>query len=133
MNRMAKYDPPINPRTARPHYSRFMKRGRVLLSGHSHRAWPNVTEKGHMLTLKLAREHVDRKWEIIFGEIIPEWQERVAKRIGVTNPRLLANDENTHNLVARVLTSRPIDRDLEIVTTDAEFQSLTRQALRFKE
>ncbi|MBI5227226.1 aminotransferase class V-fold PLP-dependent enzyme [Candidatus Micrarchaeota archaeon] len=129
------YKPPIDPRIVRPHYSKTLEgRKDILLTGHSHRVWPDVVEEGQMRPIELARAHVDRKWvKYIFGEVVPQFQHLVAKRAGISKPELIAFGENTHELVTRVLSCFSWNSDTKIVSTGSEFQSLTRQLLRLKE
>jgi hypothetical protein len=49
-----------------PHYSRFEVSERLLLTGHSHQAWPDRAEAGQLRAVADAAELVDRKWERAF-------------------------------------------------------------------
>ena len=52
-----------------PHYSRFRVAERLLLTGHSHQAWPDVALDGQRRGLATTpREHVDEKWERAFAQ-----------------------------------------------------------------
>lgn len=117
----------------RPHYSRFLGsfRDQILLTGHSHQAWPDVARDGHLAAWDDAATMVDRKWERVFGEIIPEFQRLVARRIGSSRPKDLAIAPNTHELAYRLLSSFP--RSASVLTTDSEFHSLRRQLDRLSE
>lgn len=117
----------------RPHYSRFLAPlgEQILLTGHSHQAWPDVSREGHIEAWDDAARLIDDKWGRILGEILPAFQERVAARIGSSRPRDLAVAPNTHELVYRL--SSCFAQGSTVVTTDAEFHSLRRQLLRLAE
>ncbi|MCK6544903.1 aminotransferase class V-fold PLP-dependent enzyme [Myxococcota bacterium] len=119
----------------RPHYSRFLDpidaRGEILLTGHSHQAWPDVARDGQIEAWDDAARFVDDKWDRVFGELIPELQRHVAMRLGSSRPTDLALGQNTHELVYRLASCFP--PNATVVTTDSEFHSLRRQLTRFEE
>ena len=58
------------PNALAPHYSRFDVGGdRILLSGHSHQAWPDVAEQGLLECFADAASAVDRKWELAEAKV----------------------------------------------------------------
>ncbi len=117
----------------RPHYSRFLDLlgEDILMTAHSHQAWPDVSREGHLTAWDDAADLVDNKWSKVFKSILPEFQRRVATRIGSTRPLDLAIAPNTHELVYRLASCFPSDG--RVVTTDAEFHSLRRQLNRLAE
>lgn len=118
----------------RPHYSRFLgarAEGEVLLTAHSHQAWPDVSRDGQIAAWDDAAALVDKKWGRVMGEILSELREHVAKRIGSSRPNDLAIAPNTHELVYRLSTCFPSDGT--VVITDSEFHSLSRQLRRLAE
>ncbi|ACY16440.1 hypothetical protein [Haliangium ochraceum] len=117
----------------RPHYRRFLDAcaGEVLLTAHSHQAWPDVSREGHMAAWDDAARLADRKWSRILDEVLPAFRERVAQRLGSSRPRDLAIAPNTHELVYRLASCFP--RDATVLTSDAEFHSLRRQLVRLSE
>lgn len=117
----------------RPHYSHFLRHreGEVLLTAHSHQAWPDVAREGQLEAWDDAARLVDGKWDRVFGEILPELQARLAERLGSRRPRDLAFAVNTHELVYRLLSCFPLDA--RVLTTDSEFHSLARQLRRSEE
>jgi kynureninase len=117
----------------RPHYTRFLAPlgDRILLTGHSHQAWPDVSREGHMAAWDDAARLIDDKWGRIFGEILPGFQARVAGRLGSSRPQDLAIAPNTHELVYRLASCFPPDST--VLTTDAEFHSMRRQLARLAE
>ena len=51
------------PNSLVPHYARFRVSERLLLTGHSHQAWPDVGLEGQLEAWTDAAAHVDDKWE----------------------------------------------------------------------
>lgn len=117
----------------RPHYARFLEAAGddVLLTGHSHQAWPDVSREGQIAAWDDAARLVDGKWDRVFGEILPEFQRRVASRLGTARAADIAYGQNTHELVYRLSSCFP--RDATVLTTDGEFHSLERQLERWAE
>jgi selenocysteine lyase/cysteine desulfurase len=117
----------------RPHYSHFLDRlgQTVLLTGHSHQAWPNASREGQIAAWEDAARLVDQKWEGVLGELVPELQRHIAKRIGSSRAKDLALGQNTHELVSRFMSC--FDRVTRVLTTDSEFHSLERQLDRASE
>jgi kynureninase len=50
------------------HYSRFRVADRLLLTGHSHQAWPDIAMEGQLRAFEDAAEAVDAKWERAFAK-----------------------------------------------------------------
>lgn len=116
----------------RPHYTRFLgDREDILLTAHSHQAWPDASRDGQLAAWDDAARHVDGKWGVVFEEILPELRAHVAKRLGTTRAGDLALAPNTHELVYRLSTCFPPGGT--VVTTDSEFHSLARQFERLRE
>jgi kynureninase len=114
-------------------YSRFLDGGRVLLTGHSHQAWPDVARAALAQSFDDAARFVDDKWaEAIF----PKAQavgEGVLARLGFDRGDAIAFGKSTHELVYRLLTCLPLQERPRIVTTQSEFHSLRRQLTRLAE
>src|SRR5690242_9444260 len=119
----------------RPHYSRFLDpleaKGEILLTGHSHQAWPDVAREAQLEAWDDAARLIDDKWGKIFGELLPSFRAHVANRIGCSRADDTAIAQNTHELVYRLASCFP--RASSVVTTDSEFHSLRRQLARFEE
>ena len=117
----------------RPHYGHFLahREGESLLTGHSHQAWPDVAREAQLAVWDDAARLVDGKWDVVFSEVLPELQRRIAERLGTARSHDLAIAPNTHELVYRLLSCFP--PDARILTTDAEFHSLSRQLRRSEE
>ena len=118
-----------NPLAA--HYKRFRVAERLLLTGHSHQAWPDVAVAGQLAALEDAALHVDDKWERAFAQA-----ERVRDgfRRLLRLPRAeLALGASTHELVLRFLSALDLRARPRLVTTDGEFHTLRRQLARLAE
>jgi len=107
------------------HYSLFRVSERLLLTGHSHQAWPDVSFAAQQRAWLDAAELVDGKWERAAAQ---------AARVQAGFRRLL-NDpdgeialvQNTHEAVTRLLSALPLGERPSLVTTDAEFHTIRRQ------
>jgi kynureninase len=114
-----------------PHYSAFRVSERLLLTGHSHQAWPDVGREGVVEAWEDAARHVDEKWERAF-----EKAERVREgfRLWLEEPGAeIALDQNTFGLVLRFLSALDVRRRPRLVTTDGEFHTLRRLMARLAE
>ncbi|MBX3226246.1 MAG: aminotransferase class V-fold PLP-dependent enzyme [Labilithrix sp.] len=115
----------------RPFYSSFLQPGRLLLTGHSHQAWPDVAREGLLEAFTLAAAHVDDKWDAVFAAQ-SELRAHIATRIGAQADEI-AFAPNTHELVARFLSALPLAKRPHVVTTTGEFHSAFRQLKRLAE
>src|SRR5436190_657555 len=113
------------------HYSRFRVAERLLLTGHSHQAWPDVSFEAQQRAWLDAAELVDEKWDRAAAE---------ATRVQAGFRRLLGNadgeialGQNTHELVTRLLSALPLRDRPALVTTDGEFHTIRRQLDRLVE
>jgi kynureninase len=113
------------------HYSRFRVGERVLLTGHSHQAWPDVGFAAQQRAWLDAAEYVDDKWEHAAAEAA-KVRGGFARLLGVP-PDQIALGQNTHELVTRWLSALPLGERPRLVTTDGEFHSLRRQMQRLAE
>lgn len=122
---------PLDPATIAPHYTRFRVTERLLLTGHSHQAWPDVSFDAQQRAWLDAADLVDHKWEAA---------EAMAERVREGWRRLLGDPggevalgQNTHELIVRWLSALPLDRRRRLVTTDGEFHTIRRQLDRLRE
>jgi kynureninase len=115
----------------RTHYRSFLRPGRVLLTGHSHQAWPDKAREGILRAFDDAAEHVDDKWSRAF-EVAEVVRDCIAQHVGGTS-REVALASNTHELVARFLSALPLRTRPRLVTTTGEFHTLYRQLRRLSE
>jgi selenocysteine lyase/cysteine desulfurase len=119
----------------KPHFSRFLGADpeRLHFAAHSHHAWPDVTFAAQQQCWLDAVRLADRKWEKIFGEVVPAAQRHVADTFGLPDPATIAFGPNTHGFVLRLLSLFPAGRPIRVLTTDGEFHSFTRQIRRLEE
>lgn len=113
------------------HYSRFRVAERILLTGHSHQAWPDVAFEAQQRAWLDAAEWVDDKWPIA-EERAAGVREGFARLLGDTAANI-ALGQNTHELVVRWLSALPLRDRRRVIATDAEFHSLRRQLDRLAE
>jgi len=120
-----------SPNALAPHYSRFRVAERLLLTGHSHQAWPDAGFDGQCQAWLDAANLVDDKWGAAF-----EKAGRVRRgfaRLLDDGDGVIALGANTHELLVRFLSALPLRSRPRIVTTDGEYHSLRRQLDRLAE
>ena len=117
-----------SPNALAPHYSRFRVTERLLLSGHSHQAWPDVALDGLVESFTSAAEGVDGKWA---------GADAAAELVRAGYRRLLADPDGevalgpaTHDLIVKLLSCLDLEARPRMVVTEGEFHSLRRQADR---
>ena len=113
------------------HYSRFRVSERILLTGHSHQAWPDEAFEAQQHAWLDAAEYVDDKWARA-EERASAVREGFARLLGDAAANI-ALGQNTHELVTRWLSALPLGDRPRIITTDAEFHSVRRQLDRLAE
>ncbi len=116
---------------ASAHYSRFRVAERLLLTGHSHQAWPDVGFEAQQRAWLDAAEFVDDKWARA-----AEQAARVREGFGRLlrdEPENIALAQNTHELVTRWLSALPWRERRRVITTDGEFHTIRRQLDRLAE
>ena len=105
----------------------------MLLTGHSHQAWPDVARDALAACFDDAARLVDDKW----GEAVFPRMKRVGEgilaRMGFDPGDDIAFGKSTHELVYRLMTCLPLAAGPRIVTTTSEFYSMRRQLLRLEE
>ena len=109
--------------------------GRIHFAAHSHHLWPDASYDGHLAAWHDAATLADRKWEKIFGEVIPEAQDNVARELKLPDRSTIAFSANTHEFLSRAFVTKYEDlrRPMEALTTDGEFHSFRRQSARWEE
>ena len=121
----------INPEALAKHYTRFRVTERILLTGHSHQAWPDVAFEAQQQAWLDAAELVDDVWEKAF-EKANEVRRGFARLLDDT-PERIALGTSTHELVVRFLSALPLRERPQLVTTDGEFHTIRRQLDRLAE
>lgn len=117
--------------TLAEHYTRFRVSERILLTGHSHQAWPDVAFEGHAEAFDDAANYVDQKWER--AEAKAELVRDGFRRLIGDPAGNIALAQNTHELVVRFLSALPFRERTRLVTTSGEFHSARRQLERLAE
>src|SRR3989442_1487427 len=120
-----------SPNALAPHYGRFRVAERLLLTGHSHQAWPDCGFDGQSEAWADAAEYVDDKWERAFAKA-----ERVRRGFAALLDDAdghIALGASTHELLVRFLSALPLARRPRLVTTDSEFHTVRRQLDRLVE
>ena len=114
-----------------PHYSKFDVANRLLFTGHSHQAWPDVAREGLQEAYDTAATQVDKKWDYaaekteILRKYLREYYDDPSGRY--------CQSENTHHLIVSWLSSFDLENKPKIITTDGEFHSMFRQLHRLTE
>jgi len=132
---MSKNDIAYAPAGFSDGYSAFLQPGRLLLTGHSHQAWPDVSEEAQRQAFLDAAAYVDDKWEEAVDWKLSRVAAGVAQRLGygAAEAGNIVFGQNTHELVFRLLSCWPFDASTRVVTTTGEFHSLDRQLRRLQE
>lgn len=120
-----------SPNALAQYYRHFRVDERLLLTGHSHQAWPDCGFKGQKEAWLDAAQHVDNKWERAFAKA-DEVRRGYAWLLDDAGGDI-ALGPNTHDLVVKFLSALPLSRRPKIVTTDGEFHSIRRQVDRLSE
>jgi len=119
------------PNALAQHYTRFRVGERLLLTGHSHQAWPDVSFDAQSQAWLDAAEHVDGKWPHAFARA-ERVQQGFARLLGDAGGGI-ALGASTHDLLVRLLSALPLAAKPRLVTTDGEFHSIRRQLDRLGE
>jgi kynureninase len=119
------------PNALWPDYSRFGVRDRLLLTGHSHQAWPDAALAGQTRAWHDAAELADLKWGPAF-EVAEFVRGRWASLLDDPDGDITLG-QNTHELITRFLSALDLRARPRIVTSDGEFHSIRRQLERLAE
>ncbi len=106
--------------------------GRLHFAAHSHHLWPDASFEAQQQAWLDANIHADRKWDLLFEEVIPEAQAHVAGELHLPSPDSVVFASNTHDLLLRVFSAFET-KPVRILSTDGEFHSFRRQADRWQE
>lgn len=120
---------PVNPLAHS--YQHFRVADRLLLTGHSHQAWPDCALAAQQQAWLDAAEYVDDKWTHAAHKAD---QVKAGFARLLNEPRAdIALGQNTHELVLRFLSALDLVDCPRLITTDSEFHTLRRQLNRLKE
>jgi kynureninase len=119
------------PNALAAHYSYFRVAQRLLLTGHSHQAWPDVALRGQQEAFHDAAVAVDNKWELAFLRA-EQVREGFCRLLGEPTAEI-ALGANVHELLVRFLSCLDLRTRPRLLTTDGEFHSLRRQLARLAE
>jgi len=120
-----------HPNPLAAHYRRFRVGERLLLTGHSHQAWPDCGFEGQLRAWLDAAEWVDDKWARAFEQA--DAVRRGFARLLDDPGGDIALGASTHELLLRFLSALPLARRPRLVTTDGEFHTIRRQLDRLAE
>ena len=112
-------------------YRAFAVTERLLLTGHSHQAWPDVARDGLVEAFDDAAAGVDEKWERAFAKA-DAVRTGFGRLLGAPADEL-ALGINTHELVIRWLSALDLRARPRLVTTDGEFHTIRRQLGRLRD
>ncbi|PWN06088.1 aminotransferase class V-fold PLP-dependent enzyme [Rhodohalobacter mucosus] len=118
-------------KSLQPHYSHFNVSNRLLFTGHSHQAWPDVAFEGVQQYMQMVAEQVDKKWDFgfekteIMREYLRGWYDDPNGRY--------CREQNTHILMVSWLSALDLRNKPKIITTTGEFHSMYRQLRRLEE
>jgi len=102
-------------------------------AAHSHHPWPDVTFAAQEQAWLDAATLLDRKWGKVLGEVIPEAQQHIAARLSLPDPASIVFGPNTHSFLLRILSCTEAISGINVISTDSEFHSFTRQMDRLVE
>ena len=80
--------------------------GRLHFAAHSHHLWPDASYDGHMEAWNDAAALADRKWEKIFGDVVPRAQRHIAAELNLPDPNAIGFAPNTHELLVRLFSKQ---------------------------
>lgn len=120
-----------SPNALAADYSHFRVSERLLLTGHSHQAWPDRGFAAQQQAWLDAAEFVDDKWEAVF-EKVEAVRQGYARLLDEPDAEI-AFDQSTFHLVARFLSALPLAERPKLVTTDGEFHTIRRLLSRLSE
>jgi kynureninase len=117
------------------HFSKFFAAdpARLHFCAHSHHPWPDATEAAHARYWNDSVRLADRKWDRVFGEVVPTAQSHVARVLGLPEPKQIAFAPSTHDFVTRLYSCLEGAGPFKVLTTAHEFHSFRRQTQRLAE
>ena len=114
-----------------PYYSYFQVSNRLIFTGHSHQAWPDLAFEGQKEAFMCAAGKMDAKWEIAFKKA--DKLRDYLRTYYQDEEGYYSFASNTHELLLRCLSALDLHKKQKIITTDGEFYTLSRQLTRLEE
>ena len=105
---------------------------RLHFAAHSHHLWPDASFDGQVRAWVEANQFADRKWDLVFGDVVPEAQKHVAAELNLPSPDTVVFASNTHDFLLRIVSGLE-RKPIRILSTDGEFHAFRRQAERWQE
>lgn len=121
--------------TLKSHFAQSIGRSGAPLhfAAHSHHPWPDVTLEAQEACWRDAAVLLDHKWDKIFTDVMPKAQNHIARQLALPDPRTIVFAPNTHSLLLRLLSATQGLPKHNVLATDSEFHSFTRQMSRLAE
>jgi selenocysteine lyase/cysteine desulfurase len=115
-------------------FSRFLEADprRLHFAAHSHHPWPDASREAHMRYWDDSARHADRKWDRIFGEVVPAAQRHLARMLRLSDPAQVAFAQNTHEFLQRLYSCFE-KTPIRVLASGHEFHSFRRQTRRLVE
>lgn len=120
-----------SPNALAGEYSRFRVAERLLLTGHSHQAWPDCGFAAQQQAWLDAAEFADDKWPLAFARA-GDVRRGFGRLLGEPDGDI-ALGQNTLELVARFVSALPLRARPRLVATDGEFHTTRRLLDRLAE
>jgi kynureninase len=114
-----------------PHYAHFNVANRLLFTGHSHQAWPDVALEGQTEYFHASAELIDKKWDVAFEKT--EILRSYLRKYYDDPDGLYCREESTHFLFVSLMSAWDLVNKPKIITTEGEYYSLSRQLARLSE
>lgn len=105
---------------------------RLHFAAHSHHLWPDASFDGQVQAWVEANQFADRKWDVIFGDVVPEAQAHIVRELNLPSPDTVVFAPNTHDLLLRIVSGAE-RKPVRILSSDGEFHSFRRQGQRWEE
>jgi kynureninase len=106
---------------------------RIDCTAHSHHPWPDCALAAHTQYADDSMRRTNRKWDKVFGDVVPQAQAHIAREIGWAEPAQIAFAPNTHEFVLRMISCFNEPGPQRILCSAHEFHSFARQAKRLEE
>lgn len=117
------------------HFGRFFAAdpARLHFAAHSHHPWPDATREAQLAYWDDSARLADRKWDHVFGEVVPKAQRHLARMLSLSDPAQVAFASSTHEFVQRLYSCFERRETLRVLTSGHEFYSFRRQTRRLAE